>query len=42
MVEEAKNNLIEAIELFLEFAEPSEVAACLRSEFFITRLEVSV
>ena len=29
-VEEAKNDLIEAIELFLEDADPSEVAARLR------------
>ncbi|MEO0455083.1 MAG: type II toxin-antitoxin system HicB family antitoxin [Cyanobacteria bacterium P01_A01_bin.114] len=41
-IEEAKNNLIEAIELFFEVADPAEIAARLRSEFFITRLEVSV
>ena len=41
-VEEARSNLIEAIELFLETAEPSEVENRLRSEVFITRVEVSV
>ena len=41
-VEEARSNLVEAIELFLETAEPSEVENRLRSEVFITRVEVSV
>jgi predicted RNase H-like HicB family nuclease len=41
-VEEARNNLIEAIELFFEAAHPSEIAARLKSEVFITRLEISV
>ncbi len=41
-VEEARNNLIEAIELFFEAADPSEIAARLKSEVFITRLEVAV
>ncbi len=41
-VEEARNNLIEAIELFFEVADPSEIASRLKSEIFITRLEVSV
>lgn len=41
-VEEARTNLIEAIELFLEAASPAEVQKRLRSEVFVTRLEVSV
>ena len=41
-VEETKNNLVEAIELFFEAADPSEISARLKSEIFITRLEVSV
>lgn len=41
-VEEARTNLIEAIELFFEVADPSEIAHRLKSEVFITRLEVSI
>jgi predicted RNase H-like HicB family nuclease len=41
-VEEARTNLIEAIELFFEVADPSEIANRLKSEVFITRLEVSI
>jgi predicted RNase H-like HicB family nuclease len=41
-VEEAKNNLIEALELFFEVAEPSEIENRLHTEVFITRLEVAV
>jgi predicted RNase H-like HicB family nuclease len=41
-VEEARRNLIEAIELFLETADPSEVQSRLRTEIFITRVEVAV
>ena len=41
-VEEARANLIEAIELFFEVADPSEIASRLKSEIFIMRLEVSV
>jgi predicted RNase H-like HicB family nuclease len=41
-VEEARNNLVEAIELFFEVADPSEVAARMKTDVFITRLEVSV
>ena len=40
-IEEAKHNLIEAIELFLEVAEASEIAKRL-SKDFITQLEVNV
>lgn len=41
-VEEAKQNLKEAIELFLEDANPSEIQERLHSELFITQLEVVV
>ena len=41
-VEEAKSNLQEALELFFEHASPQEIEERLQSEFFITRLKVSV
>jgi len=41
-VEEASDNLKEAIELFFESASPSEVQERLHTEFFVTQLEVSV
>ena len=41
-VEEARRNLIEAIELFFETADSSEIQQRLRGEVFITRLEVVV
>ncbi|MCM0592928.1 MAG: type II toxin-antitoxin system HicB family antitoxin [Gloeotrichia echinulata IR180] len=41
-IEEARNNLLEALELFFETADPSEVQERLKTEVFITRLEVSV
>ena len=41
-VEEAKDNLTEALELFFEVAEPSEIQNRLHTEFFITTLEVAV
>lgn len=41
-VEEASDNLKEAIELFLESASPSEIQERLHSEFFVTQLEVNV
>jgi predicted RNase H-like HicB family nuclease len=40
-VESARHNLIEAVELFLETADPSEVQRRLHSEIFVTRLEVA-
>ncbi len=39
-VEESKVNLKEAIELFLEVADPSEIQMRLSNEMFITSLEV--
>jgi predicted RNase H-like HicB family nuclease len=41
-VEEARENLKEAIELFLESASPSEIQERLHSELFVTQLEVFV
>ena len=41
-VEEARLNLIEAIELFFETADPSEVESRLHTEVFVTRVEVAV
>jgi predicted RNase H-like HicB family nuclease len=41
-VEEARNNLIEAVELFYETASPSEIASRLHNEVYITRVEVRV
>lgn len=41
-VEEAKANLAEAVELFLETASASEVESRLHAEVFVTRLEVTV
>ena len=41
-VEEARQNLIEALQLFLETASPSEIRERLHSEVYITRLEVAV
>jgi predicted RNase H-like HicB family nuclease len=39
-VEEARANLREAIELFFETADPSEVERRLHSEVYVTRLDV--
>ena len=41
-VEEARRNLQEALELFLETASPQEVRAWLRAEVCVTQLEISV
>ena len=41
-VEEARSNLVEALELFFETADPSEVQSRLHSEVFVTHLEVAV
>jgi len=41
-VEEARQNLQEAIELFWETASPAEVAERLHGETYVTRLEVAV
>jgi len=41
-VEQARDNLREAVELFLETASPAEMADRLREEVYITPLEVKV
>ena len=41
-VDQAKDNLMEAVELFLESASPGEISNRLHNEVYITRLEVSV
>jgi len=41
-VEEARRNLIEAIELFFEVASPSEIQERIRSEVFVTQVGVDV
>ncbi len=41
-VEEARDNLLEALELFFETADPSEIASRMHPEVFVTRLEVVV
>ena len=40
-VEEATANLREAVELFLECADPSEVEQRLHGEVFVTRLDLA-
>lgn len=40
-VEEARRNLAEAVGLFLESADPSEINTRLSSEVYVTRLEVA-
>jgi predicted RNase H-like HicB family nuclease len=41
-IEETRRHLQEAVELFFEAADPSEIDSRRRSEVFITRLEVEV
>jgi len=41
-VEEARANLVEALELFFESADRSEIAHRLHTEVFVTRVEVAV
>jgi len=41
-VEEARDNLREALELFFETASPEEVRRRLHADIFITQIEVSV
>lgn len=41
-VEEATNNLREAVELFFESAGPEEINRRLQGEVYVTRLEVAV
>ena len=41
-VEEARDNLIEAIELFLEVADPSEINSRLHDEVSVTQVGVGI
>jgi len=41
-VEEARHNLIEAIELFFESASPSEIQQRTHTEVFVTQVGVAV
>jgi predicted RNase H-like HicB family nuclease len=41
-VEEARSNLIEAIELFFEAASPAEIQTRLQPEVFITQVGVPI
>jgi len=41
-IEEAKSNLIEAVQLFFEVADDSEIEHRLHAEVFVTRLEVPI
>ncbi len=41
-IEQARANLQEALELFFETADPSEIASRMHPEVFVTRLEVVV
>ncbi|UCC86827.1 MAG: type II toxin-antitoxin system HicB family antitoxin [Anaerolineales bacterium] len=41
-VEEARHNLIEAIELFFEVASPSEIQERIHSEVFVTQVGVAI
>lgn len=41
-VEDAKNNLQEAIELFFEHASKDEIASRLKTDVFITNLQIAV
>ena len=41
-IEEARANLVEALTLFFETADPSEVSRRFHSEVFVTQVEVPV
>ena len=41
-IEEASANLVEALSLFFQTADPSEVARRMRSEIFVTQVEVPI
>ncbi len=41
-IEQARDNLKEAVELFLEVADSSEIKTRLKNDIFITKLEVSI
>ena len=41
-IEEARNNLREALELFFEAASPAEIQQRLHEEVYVTRVEIAV
>ncbi len=41
-IEEARQNLVEALELFFETADPSEIQQRLPREVYVTPIEVTV
>ena len=41
-IEEARKNLVEAIELFFEMASPNEILARVYSEIYVTQIEVAI
>ena len=41
-IEEARSNLVEALELFFESAPPEEIAQRLHGEVYVTTVEVKV
>ena len=41
-IEDARNNLQEAIELFFEHASKNEIDSRLRNEFFITNMQIAI
>jgi predicted RNase H-like HicB family nuclease len=41
-IEQARNNLREAVELFFETVSPNEIQTRLHEEVYVTRMEVSV
>lgn len=41
-IEEARDNLKEALELFFETASPEEVSERLHEEVYVTRVEVAI
>jgi len=41
-IEEARENLREALELFFETAQPNEIQSRLHNEVYVSRLEIAV
>ena len=41
-IEEARNHLQESIELFFEYASEEEIKSRLKSDFFITNMQIEV
>ena len=41
-IEEARKNLVEAIELFFEMASPNEILARVYSEIYVTQIGVAI